>query len=54
MLGGEIQRYPQAPCSLQLLIKSVRCRQSVGSGTLPLPLLQFRNFAVRLIRCSVP
>ncbi len=40
--------------SLTLPIKSARCGQSVGSGTVTLLLRQFRNFAVRLMTCSTP
>ncbi len=40
--------------SLQLLLKSIRCGQSVGGGTALLLLLQLQNSAVRLMRCSTP
>ena len=40
--------------SFILPIKSVRCGQSVGGGTVTLLLWQFKNFAARLMMCSTP
>jgi hypothetical protein len=40
--------------SFILPIKSVRCGQSVGSGTVTLLLWQFKNFAARLMMCFTP